>query len=104
MGITRDDVVAARAEAARAHSEVMGDRNACARAKSGEAFPAGKFWEGKTAALGELLRTADDDLVVSATRLRDQWQDRPVAGPEGEARAYRQGGVDALTELIAAAS
>ena len=63
--MTLDDVRAARLAAATAHAELLGNASACALARDGRSFPAGKFWEGKTAALGELLRTRTEDVPWS---------------------------------------
>lgn len=93
---TLDDVRAARARAAASHAAALGGASACAIAKSGGSHPAGKFWEGQTAALGELLRSRADDLAAEAARLRAEWATRHVAGAEREAEAYRAGGLEAL--------
>lgn len=96
----RDEVRAARMKAATAHAQLLGNESACALAKNGTSFPAGKFWEGKTAALGELYRTATDgDVPAAAARLIETWRTRPAVGPTREAEAYRAGGLEALAEF-----
>ncbi|WP_182353603.1 hypothetical protein [Flaviflexus huanghaiensis] len=97
--VTRDDVREARLRAAQSHAALLGDRSACVMAKNGTPFPAGKYWEGQTAALGELLRASGDDLTAEASRLRDVWVRRPVPGNPREAESYRAGGVDALASF-----
>lgn len=94
--VTRDDVREARMRAAQSHAALLGDRSACVMAKNGTSFPAGKYWEGQTAALGELMRSPGDDLGVEAARLREVWRARPVPGDPREAESYRAGGLDAL--------
>lgn len=94
-------VRAARLRAATAHAQLIGDASACALSKAGRSFPAGKFWEGQTAALGELLRSKvpDDEVAAEAARLHAVWAKRPVPGNEREAEAYRAGGLEALAGL-----
>lgn len=96
MTVTADSVRAARLRAAEAHATLLGERSACALAKSGRSHPAAKFWEGQTAALGELLRTHADDLTTAAVRLHATWVTRPVPGDPRDAEAYRAGGLEAL--------
>ncbi|NLT26400.1 MAG: hypothetical protein GXX90_07100 [Microbacteriaceae bacterium] len=96
MTATIDDVRAARARAAASHAAALGGASACAISKSGGSHPAGKFWEGQTAALGELQRSGADDLAAEARRLEAEWRARHVPGGEREAEAYRAGGLEAL--------
>ncbi|MDR7328955.1 hypothetical protein [Corynebacterium guangdongense] len=96
---TMDEVRAARMSAARAHGQLMGNSSACTMSKSGQSFPAGKFWEGKTAALGELVRSGAADVSAEAARLHRDWCERVVPGEEREAEAYRNGGLEALAEF-----
>ena len=85
---------------------LLGDTTACAIAKDGRSYPAGKFHEGRIAALGELLRRIDADasaqkIADAAGELRADWEGRPMPGA-GESRdweSYRAGGVQALGEL-----
>ncbi|WP_401000665.1 hypothetical protein [Agromyces sp. GXQ0307] len=100
--LVRDDVRALRASAATAWSETMGDATSCALAKDGRSHPAGKFHEGRTAALGELLRALPADasgpgIAALAASLADVWGARPVpGGGSRDWESYRAGGVDAL--------
>lgn len=94
---TLDEVRAARAKAANSHAALIGDTSACAISKSGKSFPAGKFWEGQTAALSELLRAKPVDVAAEATHLHHVWTTRPVPGNPREAESYRAGGLEALT-------
>lgn len=95
-----------RREAAEEWSVLLGDTTACAIAKDGRSYPAGKFHEGRVAALGELLRRIDAEsteaqIVDAATGLRADWEHRPLPGA-GESRdweSYRAGGVQALGEF-----
>ena len=96
MTATIDDVRAARAQAAAAHAAALGGASACAISKSGGSHPAGKFWEGQTAALGELQRSGAGDLAAESRRLGAEWHERHVPGGEREAEAYRAGGLEAL--------
>ena len=85
---------------------LLGDTTACAIAKDGRSYPAGKFHEGRIAALGELLRRIDADssaerIADAAAELRADWERRPMPGA-GESRdweSYRTGGVQALGEF-----
>lgn len=99
--ITQDAVQELRRQAALRHGQLLGDTSACVRSKSGESFPAGKFWEGQTAALSELLRTGVEDLRSAAAELHRDWQHRPIPGEPREAESYRAGGVQALADLRA---
>lgn len=97
-----------RAEAVQAWSASLGDVTACAIAKDGGSYPAGKFHEGRVAALGELMRRLDDastpgQVVESAAALAEEWEGRvqPGAGASREWESYRAGGVQALQELAA---
>ncbi|MFC9917140.1 hypothetical protein [Agromyces binzhouensis] len=85
----------------------MGDDTSCALAKDGRSHPAGKFHEGRTAALGELLRSCPTDaagetIVALAASLADRWATRPLpGGGDRDWESYRSGGVEALRELAA---
>lgn len=103
MTVTPEAVRAARLRAAQAHATLLGDGSACALAKSGRSYPAAKFWEGQTAALGELLRTHADELAREATRLHARWVTRRVPGNSRDAEAYRAGGLEALAGFADAA-
>ena len=99
---------ALRAEAVQAWSATMGDATSCALAKDGRSYPAGKYHEGRVAALGELMRglTVDADAadaVAVARRLAVAWEARaqPGGGANREWESYRAGGVHALRELAA---
>lgn len=102
--ITRDQIKELRMAAANQHARLMGDASACVISKSGQSFPAGKFWEGQTAALGELMRSKAEDLLAEAERLRDVWANRPIPGREREVESYRSGGLQALTDVVALAA
>ncbi|HHV22920.1 MAG TPA: hypothetical protein GXZ30_15520 [Propionibacterium sp.] len=99
MTLTPDTVRAARRAAVEAHAQLLGNDSACALAKSGQSYPAAKFWEGQTAALGELLRTTTNHLGAEAARLQDVWATRRIPGNEREAEAYRAGGLEALARF-----
>lgn len=83
----------------------MGDATSCALAKDGRSYPAGKYHEGRVAALGEVMRrlTADSDAaeaVAAARGLADAWEARVQPGAASrEWESYRAGGVHALREL-----
>lgn len=96
-------------------SALGGGVSACALARSGVSFPAGKLAEGRVAALGELLRAlkklADDNAPATLLMdLRDGWraeaeaaEERYGGGGGGLSRdwiAYRVGGADELDELL----
>lgn len=98
--VTRESIQRARMRAAEAHAALLGDKSACVMAKSGESFPAGKFWEGQTAALGDLMRSPTDDFAAEAERLHVEWSRRPVHGNAREAESYRRGGLEALTAFM----
>ncbi len=95
-----------RADAIHAWSDALGDSSACALTKSGRSFPAGKFHEGRVAALGELLRAIHDDspparIAEAIATLRASWEARPEPRTDttGEWASYRAGGIEALREL-----
>jgi hypothetical protein len=104
--LDRAEVKRRRLAAAEELSMLLGDTTACAIAKDGRSYPAGKFHEGRIAALGELLRRIDADasaekIADAAGELRADWERRPMPGA-GESRdweSYRAGGVQALGEL-----
>ncbi|HZK05519.1 MAG TPA: hypothetical protein VFC82_06665 [Actinomycetaceae bacterium] len=102
--ITRESIREARLRAAQAHGALLGDVSACVRTKSGQTFPAGKFWEGRTAALSELLRSSSGDLGAEAERLQREWTERSIPGNTREAESYRRGGLEALADLIESGS
>ncbi|WP_298087703.1 hypothetical protein [uncultured Corynebacterium sp.] len=118
-----------RAAALHQWQSLSGGVSACALARSGVSFPAGKLAEGRVAALGELLRALkklpdDSSPAPLLTDLRDEWrteaetaeakyaggQDSPDgdgSGPVGSGPgmsrdwiAYRVGGADELDELL----
>lgn len=97
MTVTPAAVREARRLAAMSHATALGSLSACALSKAGTPFPAGKFWEGQTAALSELLRSRTDDLGVEAARLLGVWRVRAVPGTPRDTEAYRAGGVEALS-------
>ncbi len=104
--IDRSTVKRRRLEAAEELSMLLGDTTACAIAKDGRSYPAGKFHEGRIAALGDLLRRTDtastaEGIADAATELRSEWEHRVVPGG-GQSRdweSYRAGGVQALGEF-----
>ncbi|MRX43705.1 hypothetical protein [Agromyces kandeliae] len=85
----------------------MGDATSCALAKDGRSHPAGKFHEGRTAALGELLRACPADapgstIVALAASLAEQWRGRTApGGGSRDWESYRAGGLDALAAVAA---
>lgn len=104
--VDRAEVKRRRLEAAEEWSVLLGDTTACAIAKDGRSYPAGKFHEGRVAALGELLRLigadpTEDQIADAAAALRADWEHRPMpgAGESREWQSYRAGGVQALGEL-----
>lgn len=104
--LTREGVRALRAEAARAWAATMVDATSCALAKDGRSYPAGKYHEGRVAALGELMRRLPPDpdpaeATVVARRLAVAWAARvqPGGGANREWESYRAGGLHALREL-----
>ncbi|WP_430646735.1 hypothetical protein [Agromyces sp. GXS1127] len=105
--LVRDDLRALRASAAAAWSETMGDTTSCALAKDGRSHPAGKFHEGRVAALGELLRACPADatgqaVTALAASLADEWVSRVMpGGGSREWESYRAGGVEVLREVAA---
>ncbi|WP_438853451.1 hypothetical protein [Agromyces sp. M3QZ16-3] len=105
--LVRDDVRALRASAAAAWAEAMGDATSCALAKDGRSHPAGKFHEGRTAALGELYRAcpadaAGEGIAALAGSLADDWLARRMpGGGSRDWESYRAGGVDALRAVAA---
>ncbi|GAA4378550.1 hypothetical protein [Agromyces bauzanensis] len=104
--VDRATVKRRRLEAAEELSMLLGDTTACAIAKDGRSYPAGKFHEGRIAALGDLMRRIDADstaerIADAAVELRAEWEHRVVPGG-GESRdweSYRAGGVQALGEF-----
>ena len=103
--IDRAEVKRRRLAAAEELSMLLGDTAACAIAKDGRSYPAGKFHEGRIAALGELLRRVDaesteEQITDAATQLRTDWEGRPMpgAGESREWQSYRAGGMQALGE------
>ncbi|GAA1058052.1 hypothetical protein GCM10017608_04550 [Agromyces luteolus] len=105
--LVRDDLRALRGSAAVAWSETMGDATPCALAKDGRSHPAGKFHEGRTAALGELLRAcpadaAGEGITALAASLADEWAARVMpGGGSRDWESYRAGGVEALCVVAA---
>lgn len=105
--LTRADVLNARAQAAHDWSLSLGDSTSCALAKDGRSHPAGKFQEGKVAALGELSRQITDAtdagiICAAAAAVRIRWADQvmPGAGSDRDWEAYRAGGIQAMTALL----
>lgn len=89
-----------RQQAAAAMAELSGNASACALGRAGRSFPAFKYHEGATAALGELaraLRRGDADITELLTR----WQAPGGTGRDWE--AYTAGGREALEEAAEAA-
>lgn len=102
----RADVKRRRLDAAQDLTVLLGDTTACAIAKDGRSYPAGKFHEGRVAALSELLRrsraeSTAQQIADAAAELHADWERRPMPGA-GESRdweSYRAGGVQALGEF-----
>ncbi|MBX7431874.1 hypothetical protein JDV09_07085 [Mycobacterium sp. Y57] len=92
----RDDAVATL-------DELASGSSLCTIAKSGNAFPGGKYHEGRAFVAGEvsrgLRRGLDSDAALTAARRR--WEvAAPMARRGGhEWAAYREGGDDALADL-----
>lgn len=84
-----------RQQAAAAMAELSGNASACAMGRAGTSFPAFKYHEGATAALGELsraVRRGEGDIGELLTR----WQTPGGTGRDWE--AYTAGGREALEE------
>jgi hypothetical protein len=99
----RDEVRRRRAEATEAWAATMGDATSCALAKDGRSYPAGKYHEGRVAALGELLRRLDPGtdaagVAVVARELSVDWVARvlPGGGENRDWESYRAGAVHEL--------
>lgn len=87
--------------AAQAWSALLGDSTACTLAKNGHSFPAAKYHEGGTVALGELLRTiralpAGGSQLTALTTVRERWVRMAATAEGADWRAYAAGGADAL--------
>lgn len=102
----RDEVRRLRTEATEAWAATMGDSTSCALAKDGRSYPAGKYHEGRVAALGELMRPLDAETDAAhaasvARELSADWAARvlPGAGENRDWESYRAGGVAALAEF-----
>jgi hypothetical protein len=102
----RDEVRRRRAEATEAWAATMGDATSCALAKDGRSYPAGKYHEGRVAALGELMRRLDPGTdaagaAVVARELSVDWVARvlPGGGENRDWESYRAGAVHALAEF-----
>ncbi|QGU03837.1 hypothetical protein [Corynebacterium comes] len=87
-----------RHRAASAMAELSGNTSACAMGRAGQSFPAYKYHEGATAALGalsrKLRREPDADPAGLVNSVLPEWQ-----SPGGEGRdweAYTAGGREAL--------
>lgn len=87
-----------RHRAASAMAELSGNTSACAMGRAGRSFPAYKYHEGATAALGvlarRLRRDGDVDPAGLVSSVLPEWQT-----PGGEGRdweAYTAGGREAL--------
>ncbi|MGR2752282.1 hypothetical protein [Agromyces arachidis] len=87
----------------------MGDATSCALAKDGRSYPAGKYHEGRVAALGELMRRvgAETDAATAAGLARElsaDWTSRvlPGAGSNRDWESYRAGAVHALDAFAGA--
>ena len=94
---------AVRAGAVAALTELADGASLCTIARSGTAFPGGKYHEGRAFVAGEVLRAlrvgrSGPDALTAA---RQRWE--LVAPPgrtaDAEWAAYREGGLDALAEL-----
>lgn len=84
-----------RHEAAAAMAGLSGNASACALGRAGRSFPALKYHEGATAALGALsraLRRGEGDV----DKLLEQWQ--TPGGTGRDWAAYTAGGREALEE------
>ncbi|WP_353827010.1 hypothetical protein [Agromyces sp. SYSU T0242] len=98
----REAVRAARAEAAQDWSAAIGPATSCALAKDGRSHPAAKFHEGRTAALGELLRAcpddaSSDDVAALAAANALDWTTRALPGAgRGDWESYRAGALEVL--------
>jgi len=106
--LTKAGLVQARVQAAQDWSLALGDSTSCAETKEGRAHPAGKFHEGRVAALSELSRDIADDcdagrIIAGAAVVRMRWAGRvrPGARRDRDWDAYRAGGIQAMTEINA---
>jgi hypothetical protein len=80
----------------------------CVATKSGTPAPGVKYHEGRWAALNEVARRCrrtSEDVTAVATAVRLSWADELLRLTERAAGAdwiaYREGGTDALTDLLA---
>lgn len=101
MTLDRASVQRARAAATQDWSHALGGANACVLAKNGQSHPAGKFHEGRVAALGELLRqihadAAPTEIADAADSLRSQWQRRATSAANQDWASYWAGGLAEL--------
>ena len=108
LPLTRESVRELRAAATEAWAAAMGDATSCALAKDGRSYPAGKYHEGRVAALGELMRRLPPgtDAAAALGIARDlaaAWDARVPPGGAGnrEWESYRAGGIAALEEMTA---
>ena len=79
----------------------------CVATKAGRSAPGTKYHEGRWAALNEVARRSRrtaESVTISATVVRRSWFDELIRLRQREAGqdwvAYRQGGSDALDELL----
>ena len=87
--------------ATQAWSALLGDSTACSLAKNGHSYPAAKYHEGRTVALGELLRTiralpVRGSQLAAFSTVRERWVRMAATAEEADWRSYAAGGADAL--------
>lgn len=98
---TRADAL--RADAERQLAALAGGASLCSIARSGAAFPGGKYHEGRAYVAGvvgrELRQGRSPDEAIEAARAR--WATAAPVSRRGSAswQAYGEGGDDALAEL-----
>jgi hypothetical protein len=105
-----DSLRARIAEAGEHLAQISGDASLCTVSRSGQPAPAVKYHEGRWAALREVATRvkAGGDVAVETAAARERWAaDLDRLTERGAGRdwiAYRNGGLDALDELLTASA
>jgi hypothetical protein len=94
-----------RAEAITQAGALTPGTSLCAIGRSGEGFPAPKYWEGQAAAFGDVLRALrrePSDVEAALASLRERWSETRASAQDRSRdwQAYAAGGWDALDELV----